>query len=107
MLFAGVANPEMTFGGVSEAPVPKRRRKAIKAGSQPSEGQPGAALQTSPSGAQQSDLASEAADSEPAELMRAGAADVVADADLVASKSRGMIDELYSFTSWNHNPWFL
>lgn len=96
-LLAGVANSEMTFGDTSEAPASKKQRKAGKAGkkSQPEEDkgeEAAAAMKTSPSGSNATGgmAEPEIADSEPAELTRTGAAEVVADADASVPSARGI-----------------
>lgn len=79
-LTAGVTNPEMTFGDELQDPPPKRRRKEGKAAA--AEAAAAQADAAEPSGA-------ELADSEPAELTRTGAAQVVADADATIPTSTG------------------
>ena len=72
----GVANSEMTFGDEIQDPKPKRQRKADKAI------EAGSAGIADPA-------AGEAAASEPAELTRTGAAEVVADADSSVPATKG------------------
>ena len=75
----------MTFGDEIQAPAPKRRKagKKGKAVQQEEDAEGGvAAAGTSPSG-------SDAVASEPAELTRTGAAEVVADADATIPSSQG------------------
>ena len=77
--YTGVANPEMTFGDEIQDPKPKRKRKADKAIEAGSAGTAGIA----------GTAADGAAASEPAELTRTGAAEVVADADLSVPATKG------------------
>ena len=92
---SGAANPEMTFGDEIQDPKPKRRRKAGKAGKAGTADDEEAGTSTAgiaeASQPSSSGLAAgnELADSEPAELTRTGAADVVADADKTVPRSTG------------------
>ena len=102
----------MNFGDVSEAPKPKRRKasKAGKSGKAAAhkEGEEAVAMEDSPSGtnadASGEPASSELADSEPAELTRTGAAEVVADATTVASQGVNSSLNLYCFNPLPFQP---
>lgn len=97
MTNAGVANPEMTFADTSGDPVPKRRKQS-KAGKAPKASKAVEAEDERDAEAAAAELdetahsgSLKAADSEPAELARTGAAEVAADAEVSIAEPPGTV----------------